>query len=78
MLLLYLRLLTLVQFLHDITAVHKTDDEDTLDSLVLKEKRLAILIACAEYVVEFTGTVSRPKIKLQSNIVSNFSFSSWL
>ena len=33
MLLLYLRLLTLVQFLQGITAVHKTDDEDTLDSL---------------------------------------------
>ena len=33
MLLLYLRLLTLVQFLHGITAVYKTDDEATLDSL---------------------------------------------
>ena len=36
MLLIYLRLLTLVQFLHGITADHKTDDEDTLDSLISK------------------------------------------
>ena len=33
MLLLYLRLPTLVQFLHGITAVHKTDGEATIDSL---------------------------------------------
>ena len=33
MLLLYLRSLILVQFLHGITAVHKTDDEATLDYL---------------------------------------------
>ena len=66
MLLLYLRLPTLVQFLHGITAVHKTDGEATIDSLkgaslvclVLEEKRLATEIACAKYIVEFTETVS--------------------
>ena len=38
MLLLYVRLLTLVQILHGITAVHKTDDEVTFDSLLSKKR----------------------------------------
>ena len=62
MLLLYLLLLTPVQFLHGITVVHKTDDEDTLDYLrsELTGRKTAgnLKIAYAEYVVEFTGTVS--------------------
>ena len=65
--LLYLYLLTLVQFLHGITAVHKTDDEDTLDSKKRANlcssspstrRKTAGNFAYAEYVVEFMGSVS--------------------
>ena len=86
MLLLYLGLLTLVQFLHGITAVHKTDNEVTFDSL---RSELTVLVFAKKNCWQFKLCVRNTSLNLRElspDRKSNFNqslsqilaFSSWL